>query len=52
MNQTIPILLCTGYSEAVTASTTEKFGISRFLIKPVTRKELAKTVYGVLQNLT
>ena len=50
INTSIPIILCTGYTETVTANTAEKFGISNFLMKPVTRSELAKTVFNVLQQ--
>ena len=49
-NPGLPIILCTGYSEGVTAQTVRELGIAAFLMKPVTRKELAKTVRRVLED--
>jgi PAS domain S-box-containing protein len=49
-NPDVPILLCTGYSEAVTAQTARQMGIASLLMKPVTRKELAKAVHRALQG--
>ena len=49
-NPTVPIILCTGYSEAVTAQTARQLGITALIMKPVTRKELAKTVHQALQG--
>ena len=50
-NPSLPIILCTGYSEGVTAQTARELGIAAFLMKPVTRKELAKTVRRALEDL-
>ncbi len=47
-NPGLPIVLCTGYSEGVTAQTARELGIAAFLMKPVTRKELARTVRRAL----
>jgi CheY-like chemotaxis protein len=44
----IPIILCTGFSEAVTSEDARKMGISGFLKKPVTIRELAESVRRVL----
>ena len=44
----LPILLCTGYSEAVTEENASQFGISRFLKKPVSREDLALAVHHAL----
>ena len=49
-NPAVPIILCTGYSEAVTAHTARQLGITALIMKPVTRKELAKTVHQALQQ--
>ena len=49
-NPTVPIILCTGYSEAVTAQTARQLGIDALLMKPVTRKELARTVHHALSR--
>jgi PAS domain S-box-containing protein len=45
-----PIILCTGYSETVSAETAKEAGISAFVMKPVVRKELAETVRRVLDG--
>ncbi len=50
LNQTVPVILCTGYSETVTAETAQKFGISKFLLKPVHRSDLAKAMHDALQK--
>lgn len=44
----IPIILCTGHSETISPDKAEEIGIRGFLIKPVTRQELALTVRRVL----
>jgi FixJ family two-component response regulator len=48
----LPIILCTGYSEMVSAETAKEAGIRTFLMKPVVRKELAETVRRVLDSKT
>jgi len=48
----LPILLCTGYSEAVTEENASQFGISRFLKKPVNREDLALAVHHALAGPT
>ncbi len=50
LNLDIPVILCTGYSEVVTEQTAKHYGISKFLMKPITRKALSKAVHYVLQN--
>jgi PAS domain S-box-containing protein len=50
INKTIPLILCTGYSEAVTAQTAKRLGIASILMKPITRSELARTVDRVLRD--
>jgi CheY-like chemotaxis protein len=44
----LPILLCTGYSEAVTEENASQFGITKFLKKPVSREDLALAVHHAL----
>jgi CheY-like chemotaxis protein len=44
----LPILLCTGYSDAVTEENASQFGISKFLKKPVSREDLAIAVHHAL----
>jgi two-component system cell cycle sensor histidine kinase/response regulator CckA len=44
----LPIILCTGYSEAINADTAREIGISGFLMKPVTMADFAATVRKAL----
>ena len=44
----IPIILCTGHSETTTAEKAEEIGIREFLLKPLTRQELADAVRRLL----
>jgi signal transduction histidine kinase/ActR/RegA family two-component response regulator len=46
----IPVILCTGYSETVTEETAARFGITKFLLKPIDRKELAVAVHHALNQ--
>jgi len=44
----IPIILCTGFSHSVNAETAETEGINAFVMKPVTKRELATAIRRVL----
>ena len=44
----MPIIICTGYSEAITAETSRHIGIKGFLYKPVVIRELAELIRQVL----
>jgi len=46
----LPIILCTGHSEAVSAEKAQEVGIRAFLMKPVMKKEMAETVRRVLDH--
>lgn len=46
----IPIVLCTGYSELITAEKARAIGIKEFVMKPVVMKDMAKTVRQVLDQ--
>ena len=46
----IPIILCTGHSEAVSPDTAKEMGIRGYLPKPVARQELAEAVRRVLDS--
>jgi PAS domain S-box-containing protein len=46
----IPIILCTGYSDLVTAESVLACGIKAFVIKPLNRLALAETVRKVLEK--
>ncbi|MDM8535415.1 response regulator [Desulfobacterales bacterium HSG17] len=44
----IPIILCTGFSEKIDEEKAEDAGIKKYIIKPVTRNDIAKAVREVL----
>ena len=44
----IPIILCTGFSEAIDEDKTTREGISRFVMKPFTTMEMAEIIRRVL----
>lgn len=46
----IPVILCTGFSEMIDADKAESMGISAFLMKPFTIKEIAETINRVLKK--
>jgi PAS domain S-box-containing protein len=48
INRTIPIILCTGFSEVVTEDSASYYGINRFLMKPVSLRELGKNVHALV----
>ena len=50
VNSTLPIILCTGFSEVVTEKSARYYGINHFLMKPVNIHDLAKTVAEALNN--
>ncbi len=46
----IPIVLCTGYSEMVSAESAREAGISAFAMKPMVKQELAETIRRALDG--
>ena len=46
----IPIIMCTGFSHLVDADKAKANGIKAFAMKPLTKKEIAKTVRKVLDE--
>ena len=46
----MPIILCTGYSETVSAERAKEVGISAFVMKPVVKTELAEAIRRVLDR--
>jgi len=46
----IPILLCTGFSEAMSEEKSESLGIKGFLLKPIVMKDLSKKIREVLDE--
>jgi two-component system, cell cycle sensor histidine kinase and response regulator CckA len=48
----IPIILCTGYTEAISADRVKEHGFKELLMKPMTKTDLAETVRRVLDKKT
>jgi PAS domain S-box-containing protein len=46
----IPIIICTGFSEQISEQKIDQSGIKSFLMKPLTIRELARTVRKVLDE--
>jgi len=46
----MPIVLCTGYSELISKEKVKSIGIKAFLLKPVLREELARTMREALDG--
>jgi len=46
----IPIILCTGFSETFTEKDARKMGIQAFILKPIVKKDLARTIRQVLDD--
>lgn len=47
---TMPIILCTGHSENVSSVQAQEAGISAFLMKPVGKHQMARTIRRVLDG--
>jgi nitrogen-specific signal transduction histidine kinase/CheY-like chemotaxis protein len=50
INPQIPVILCTGFNEAITEEKALSMGIGKFVMKPIVKDELAYTVRSVLDN--
>jgi len=46
----MPIILCTGFSNVVDADVARQAGIRAFVMKPLTKREIAKTIRDVLEE--
>jgi signal transduction histidine kinase/ActR/RegA family two-component response regulator len=46
----IPVILCTGFNEAISEEKALAMGIDKFVMKPVVKDELASTIRTVLDN--
>ncbi len=46
----MPIIMCTGFSQLVDAETAKAAGIRAFAMKPLTKREIARTVRRVLDE--
>ena len=45
----IPIIICTGHSSLVDEEKAKAFGICAYVMKPIIKSDLAKTIRQVLQ---
>ena len=50
ISSTVPVILCTGYSETVTEHSAHYYGVTEFLMKPINIHDLAKTIEAVLSK--
>ena len=48
LRKDIPVILCTGYSDLVTADSALAGGIRAFVLKPLDRLSIAETIRTVL----
>ncbi|MBF0510439.1 MAG: PAS domain S-box protein, partial [Deltaproteobacteria bacterium] len=46
----IPIILCSGFSETISYEAAKKLGIKEFVMKPLTRREMATVIKRVLEG--
>jgi DNA-binding NarL/FixJ family response regulator len=46
----MPVVLCTGFSSYITPENAEAMGIQGYLMKPIVKLEMAKTVRRVLDG--
>jgi len=46
----IPIILCTGFSETVSRERAQAMGIEEFVMKPIVKGEIARTIRRVLDG--
>ena len=46
----MPIILCTGFSHLVDADRAAEAGIKAFAMKPLTKREIARTIRNVLDE--
>ncbi|MBW1899574.1 MAG: hybrid sensor histidine kinase/response regulator [Deltaproteobacteria bacterium] len=46
----IPIILCSGYNENINKENAKEIGIKAFLMKPIGKNELAKTIRDVIDK--
>jgi PleD family two-component response regulator len=50
LREEMPIILCTGYSQKISADKAKEAGIREFVMKPMVKKELAVTIRRVLDG--
>jgi PAS domain S-box-containing protein len=52
IRKNLPVILCTGFSELISKEKAEALGISKFLLKPLSKSELAHAVREALDTGT
>ena len=52
INPSLPIILCTGFSETITEEAAKRIGIQAFILKPIVMSDLAETMRKVLDSTT
>ena len=45
----LPVILCTGFNEAIDAEKAKSLGIREYIVKPVNKRTLAKTIRKALK---
>lgn len=46
----IPVIICTGFSERINRDNAEAIGVNAFLMKPIVKTDMAKTIRRVLDG--
>ena len=46
----MPVILCTGFSHSANEESARAAGIKAFVMKPLTKREIAKTIRKVLDE--
>jgi YesN/AraC family two-component response regulator len=46
----MPVILCTGFNEAISEEKALEMGIQKFVMKPIEKTELASTIRSVLDT--
>ncbi len=46
----IPVIICTGYSSQINEEKAKKLGLAGFIMKPIVKQEIAKTIRRVLDS--
>lgn len=49
IRESMPIILCTGYSETISPETAKAAGIREFVMKPITKKEMSHAIRRTLE---
>ncbi len=50
IREEIPIIICTGYSEQMDEQRAKRIGIDGFLLKPISRSDLARSIRDILDG--